>query len=47
MNNIKKYIKNIWTIMPMHTKKEKFYLNELKKLEEAGILKFVFTFPKQ
>ena len=31
MNNIKKYIKNIWTIMPMHTKKEKFYLNELKK----------------
>ena len=33
MNNIKKYIKNIWTIMPMHTKKEKFYLNELKKLE--------------
>jgi len=28
MNNIKKYIKNIWTIMPMHTKKEKFYLNE-------------------
>ena len=23
MNNIKKYIKNIWTIMPMHTKKEK------------------------
>lgn len=31
MNNIKKYIKNIWAIMPMHTKKEKFYLNELKK----------------
>ena len=31
MNNIKKYIKNICTIMPMHTKKEKFYLNELKK----------------
>ena len=28
MNNIKKYIKNIWTIMPMHTKKEKFHLNE-------------------
>ena len=28
MNNIKKYIKNIWAIMPMHTKKEKFYLNE-------------------
>ena len=26
MNNIKKYIKNIWTIMPMHTKKEKFWL---------------------
>ncbi len=23
------------------------YKNELKKLEEAGILKFVFTFPKQ
>ena len=33
MNNIKKYIKNIWAIMPMHTKKEKFYLNELKKLK--------------
>lgn len=31
MNNIKKYIKNIWTIMPMHTKKEKFYVSELKK----------------
>ena len=28
MNNIKKYIKNIWAIMPMHTKKEKFYLND-------------------
>lgn len=32
MNNIKKYIKNIWAIMPMHTKKEKFYLNELKNI---------------
>lgn len=31
MNNIKKYIKNIWTIMPMHTKKEKIYISELKK----------------
>ena len=31
MNNIKKYIKNIWTIMPIHTKKEKFYSGESKK----------------
>ncbi len=31
MNNIKKYLKNIWTIMPVHTKKEKLYLNELEK----------------
>ena len=31
LEKIIKYIKNIWTIMPMHTKKEKFYVSELKK----------------
>jgi DNA-binding PadR family transcriptional regulator len=31
ISQLKKYIKNIWTIMPMHTKKEKFYVSELKK----------------
>ena len=31
MNNTEQYIHNIWTIMPMHTDKEKFYLLDLKK----------------
>ena len=31
MNNTEPYIHNIWTIMPMHTDKEKFYLLDLKK----------------
>ena len=31
MNNSEQYIHNIWTIMPMHTNKEKFYLLDLKK----------------
>ena len=46
MNNIKKYIKNIWAIMPMHTKKEKFYLNELiKRMKLKSIIqKFLIFF---
>ena len=31
----------------VYKRKYKVNKNELKKLEEAGILKFVFTFPKQ
>lgn len=31
MNNTEQYIHKIWTIMPMHTDKEKFYLLDLKK----------------